>query len=352
MAALIGHTALRNNVMQDLSTAASETQIQLMQQQLKQALVQGALGLSSGLAYRNAIGAPTSEVSALASILVDFNAIYTTHLRSEAEQIMDALDEAFSTASEHDLRLVVSHIKCAGRGNWHKSAEVIGKLEHASRSQHIACDCYPYTASSSSLDLKQVTDQTDIFITWSGSAPDMAGQTLKDIAQQWQTSLLDAAERLQPAGAIYHCMHEDDVTRFLSYDKTMVGSDGIPTDPHPHPRLWGTFPRVLGRYAREQKIFSLATAIHRMTGLPAAQFQLPNRGQLKPGFFADVVMFDPDKIKDCATFTEPTMPAQGIEAVWVNGTLSYQPKHHAPSDVVGRAGMMLKRTNDLTGEVQ
>jgi len=342
VAALVGHISLRNNVMADLSKAASADEIQHMRAQLQSALEQGAMGLSTGLAYQNAIGAPQSEVSALAQMLAQFDAVYTTHLRSEAEQIMQALDEAFSTAGEHKLRLVISHIKCAGRGNWHNSEAVLTKIIGQSDSQEIACDCYPYTASSSSLDLKQVNAETDIFITWSRSSPEVAGRYLSDIAATWQTSLLSAAERLQPAGAIYHCMHEDDVARFLSYSKTMIGSDGIPTDPHPHPRLWGTFARVLGHYVRDKQLITLPAAIHRMTGLPARQFQLSNRGQLKPGFCADVVLLDADSVRDCATYTQPTLPSKGIEAVWVNGTLSYKTGHHIATDVIGRAGKMLK----------
>ncbi len=148
-----------------------------------------------------------------------------------------------------------------------------------------------------------------------------------------------------PAGAIYHCMLEADVSRFLAYEKTMIGSDGIPSDPHPHPRLWGTFPRVLGRYSRDQKLFSIATAVKKMSGLPAQQFGLEKRGRLLPGYYADIVMFNPDTVRDTATYTNPTLPAQGIDAVWVNGVLSYQSEKFFAQPHSGRAGRMLRRTN-------
>jgi N-acyl-D-amino-acid deacylase len=134
---------------------------------------------------------------------------------------------------------------------------------------------------------------------------------------------IEAARRLQPAGAIYHNMSEDDMRAILRHPMTMIGSDGLPNDPRPHPRLWGTFPRVLGYYAREQKLFALPEAVHKMTGLPARRFGLAKRGLLREGYHADLVLFDADTVRDVATFAEPARPAQGIEAVWVNGVLSY-----------------------------
>ncbi len=177
VAALIGHTSLRNNEMDALDRAARESEICSMQHTLREALEEGAIGLSTGLAYRNAVAAPKSEVLSLASVLSEFNAVYTTHLRSEAEEILSALDEAFETADTHGLRLIVSHIKCAGRGNWDRSETVLEKIKAASLKQDIACDCYPYTASSSSLDIKQVNEDTKIFITWSLKALKWQGST-------------------------------------------------------------------------------------------------------------------------------------------------------------------------------
>ena len=118
-------------------------------------------------------------------------------------------------------------------------------------------------------------------------------------------------------------MDEEDVKRVLKYKLTMVGSDGLPNDPHPHPRLWGTFPKVLGHYCREEALFSLAEAIHKMTGMSARRYNLKNRGEIKPGAFADLVLFNPDTIKDTATFENPISVAEGIESVFVNGELSY-----------------------------
>lgn len=324
VAALVGHTALRQNHMDDLFRAARPDEISAMRIQLSQALEQGALGLSSGLAYASANAAPAAEVMALVEELSRFDAIYTTHLRTEFEGILEAMEEAFATGRHGRVPVVISHLKCAGAGNWGRTVQTLASLELAARQQDVACDCYPYAASSSTLDLKQVTDDFDIFITWSAPHPELAGRTLAEIAALWQLPLYQAAERLMPAGAVYHCMAEEDVRRVLAHPLSMVGSDGLPNDPHPHPRLWGAFPRVLGHYSRDQGLFSLAEAVHKMTGLSASRFGLVDRGLLKPGYFADLVLFDPERIQDSATFNHPCTPAQGIHQVWVNGILSYQ----------------------------
>jgi N-acyl-D-amino-acid deacylase len=152
----------------------------------------------------------------------------------------------------------------------------------------------------------------------------MAGQTLAQIAKNWTVEQIEAARRLQPAGAIYHSISEDDMRRILVHPATMIGSDGLPNDPLPHPRLWGTFPRVLGHYSRELKLFPMTMAVHKMTGLPAKRFGLADRGLIKKGYCADLVLFNPETVKDTATFTSPVCPAEGIDAVWVNGVLAYR----------------------------
>jgi N-acyl-D-amino-acid deacylase len=188
----------------------------------------------------------------------------------------------------------------------------------------VQCDCYPYAASSTILDVRQVDPRVRIFVTWSKPHPEKAGQNLQQIADSWGIEQKEAAERLRPAGAIYYGMSEDDVRHILQHPVTMIGSDGLPNDPRPHPRLWGTFPRVLGHYCRDQGLFSLAQAVHKMTGLSAQRFGLTDRGKIAEGSPADLVLFDPDTIRDTATFSNPISAAEGIAAVWVNGVLSYQ----------------------------
>jgi N-acyl-D-amino-acid deacylase len=321
--ALVGHTALRNNHMDRLDRTATGAEIAAMRGQLKEALDVGALGLSSGLAYLSANAASTEEVLALAEPLAAAGAVYTTHMRTETEAILEAMREAFEIGRISHVPVIISHLKCAGIDNWGRSDEVLHALEAARMAQHAGCDCYPYAAGSSTLDLRQVDERVKIMITWSTPHPEITGQTLAQIAALWGVTQMDAARQLQPAGAIYHSISEEDMRRILRHPATMIGSDGLPNDPLPHPRLWGTFPRVLGRYSREEKLFSLPEAIHKMTAMPAQRFRLAKRGWIRKNHYADLVLFDPGKIIDTATFSDPARPAEGIAGVWVNGVLSY-----------------------------
>ena len=323
VAALVGHTSLRNNHMDRLDRTANNAEIQSMRGELTDALTAGALGLSSGLAYASAIAADTDEVMELANALIHTGAVYATHMRTEADAILDAMAEAFRIGRSSDSPIVLSHLKCAGMANWGRSGEVLHALEQVRSSQQVGCDCYPYAAGSSTLDLKQVDPRVKIEITWSKAFPETAGRSLADIAARWNVSQIDAAKRLQPAGAIYHSIDEQDMRSILAHPATMIGSDGLPWDKHPHPRLWGAFPRVLGRYCRDEKLFSLPQAIHKMTAMPARRFGLAQRGAIAENFWADLVLFNPDTICDTATFADPIRSAHGIERVWVNGTLSY-----------------------------
>ena len=339
VAALVGHTALRSNQMETLDRVASGTEIAAMRAQLLEALDHGALGLSTGLAYLSAASASTEEIAALAEPLAKADGIYATHMRNEGSAVLQAMEEAFGIGRQSRVPVVISHLKCAGIENWGRSTEVLRLLDSSVEGQEIGCDCYPYDAASSTLDLRQVDERVKIAITWSTPHPELAGQTLAQIAQAWNISQIEAARRLQPAGAIYHSMSEDDMRAILRHSRTMIGSDGLPNDPRPHPRLWGTFPRVLGRYARDEKLFSLAEAIRKMTGLPARRFGLRKRGLVRQGFYADLVLFNADEIRDMATFDDPIRPAQGIVAVWVNGIPSYSEE----AGCLSRAGRFLPR---------
>jgi N-acyl-D-amino-acid deacylase len=341
IASFVGHTTLRGAHMPgSLDRAATAGEIALMREQLAESLDAGALGLSTGLAYAAAFSAPTSEVMALAEGLDAAGARYATHLRSEFADVLDAMDEAFAIGTHAQAPVIVSHLKCAGVANWGRSPELLESLDRAAAgSRDIACDCYPYTASSSLLDLKQVTDEIDILITWSTPHPEAGGRLLATLASEWAVSQMDAARRLQPAGAVYHCMSEADVQRILKHPTSMIGSDGLPNDPHPHPRLWGTFPRVLGHYSRDLRLFPLTEAVRKMTGLPARRFALTDRGLVRTGNHADLVLFDATTIADTATYEDPIRAAIGIDAVWVNGILSYRSGHPTGH----RAGHFLAR---------
>jgi N-acyl-D-amino-acid deacylase len=318
-ACLVGHSTLRVGIMAALDRAASSGEIARMGERLEEALDAGAIGLSSGLFYAPAFHAPAAEIEALAAWLRPAGALYTTHMRDEAEHVLDSLDESFHVGRAAGVPVVISHHKTTGVANFGRTAETLPKIAAAMAGQEIGLDAYPYIASSTVLRTQRIADALKVLITWSKAAPDQAGRELTEIARDWGVGILEAAERLQPAGAIYWMMDEADVRRVLAFKHTMIGSDGLPHDIHPHPRLWGTFPRVLGHYCREIGLFGLEEAVRKMTGLPAARFGLTGRGILAPGAYADLTVFDPESVIDRASFAEPTLPAAGIEHVFVNG---------------------------------
>ena len=324
-APLVGHTTLRAGVMEDLDRPASAAEIEAMRALLKDSLAAGAIGLSSGLFYPPAQAAPTAEVLALARELAATGGVYTAHIRDESDGVAEALREAFEIGRGAGVRTIISHHKCAGVRNFGRTEETLALIDEARRQQDIGVDVYPYTASSSMLGLDPMTEEAErVIVTWSKGEPQYAGRDLDDVARELGTSRVEAAERLRPGGAIYFTMDEEDVRRVLSHPETMIGSDGLPHDQHPHPRLWGTFTRVLGHYARELGLFTMEEAVRRMTSLPAARFGLAGRGVVEAGGFADIVVFDPAAVAERATFEEPVQPSRGIELVMVNGEVVWR----------------------------
>lgn len=324
VAALVGHTSLRINHMRDLYREATSSETLAMSNELRRCLEEGAIGLSTGLAYGTAMKATTQEVISLARTVNKNGGIYVTHLRNEFDKVIDAMDEAFTIGETADIPVIISHLKCAGPDNWDRSEELLNFIENSKYKDRIHMDCYPYAAGSSTLDLGQVEERVKILITWSEPHPEKSKKFLHEIAEEWGLSLLEAAKKLQPAGAVYFSISEEDMNKIITHPKTMIGSDGLPHDPHPHPRLWGTFPKVLGRLSREQQLFTLSSAIHKMTGLSATNFNLQNRGLIKEGYYADIVVFDAEEIGDQATFEKPLEMSKGIEMVFVNGVETFK----------------------------
>lgn len=344
VAALVGHTTLRIDHVGDLGRAALPGEVDAMCAVLDRAMREGAIGLSSGVFYGPAAAADMQELAALARIAARHGGVYATHLRDEFEAILASMEEATEVARDAGIPLVLSHHKCAGPANWGRTRETLAYVERAGRQQAIGLDAYPYVAGSTVLQADLVDNVIDILVTWSDTHPQLAGRYLADIAADWNCTQREACERLQPGGACYFQMDEADVRRVLQYPATMIGSDGLPHDRHPHPRLWGTFPRVLGHYSRELKLFDLETAVHKMTGMSAARFGLEQRGQIKPGFHADLVVLDPEQVGDRATFEAPIQASSGIELVFVNGVLSYR----AGKWLAARAGQFLPRGGSAT----
>ena len=283
-------------------------------------LASGATGLSTGLAYPPAWHAPTDEVVELARVVHDYNKIYTTHMRDEEDDVILSMEETFDIGRRADVPVVISHHKVCGRANWGRTRETLPLIAEARRHQKIDCDVYPYTASSTVLLAEFVNRAERVMISWSKALPEFAKWDLDAIATEMGCDIDQAIERLHPAGAIYFQMDEEDLERVLAFDGAMIGSDGLPHDPHPHPRLWGTFPRVLGHYARDKNLMSLEQAVRRMSGATADVFGIRGRGYIRHNYFADLVLFDPDTVIDCATYENPHLPSTGIEMVVVNGT--------------------------------
>ncbi len=337
---LIGHGTLRINTMgDDLNRGASASEIKQMRELLDQSLDQGAIGMSSGLFYAVSAAAPTDEVAEVAQPLGKWGAVYTAHMRDEGDHILKAMDETFEIGRRAGAEIIVSHHKCSGRSNFGRMVETLPKFTDAMKQQQIAFDVYPYIAGSTILRSDMLERADKVLITWSDKVAGMSGRDLKDIAREMGCSTKEAADRLQPAGAIYFMMDEKDVQAAMAHPGAMIGSDGIPFDTHPHPRLWGTFPRVLGHYSRDLKLFPLKDAVRRMTSYSAQRFHLTNRGEVKTGFYADLCIFDPATVIDTATFEKPISPAKGIDTVFCNGAIAW--RDGKPGG--GRAGRALNR---------
>ncbi len=335
--ALIGHMSLRIGAMQrDVMRPATDAEAARMQTRLAQALDEGASGFSTGLYYPANHEAPTSEVIAVAEALRARGSLYVTHMRDEGVAVLDSIKETLDIGRAAGVPVVISHHKCANPENYGRSATTLAAIDAGAAHQSVAFDCYPYAAGSTVLMPQKVREDVPTRITWSVPHPEMVGRTLADIAAEWGTSQIEAARRLLPAGAVLFQMDETDVQRILSHPRGMIGSDGLPHDARPHPRLWGTFPRVLGHYARDLGLFSLEVAVHKMTGRTAEVFGLVDRGVIRAGAYADLVLFDPNTVADTASYDDPVRPAQGILRTWVNGQVAYEQGHGATAERVGR----------------
>jgi N-acyl-D-amino-acid deacylase len=346
VAALVGHSALRLATMDDVSHKASDSEINAMISYADEAMTNGAIGFSTGLFYPPNAAADAEEVSRIAARFAEKGGVYATHMRDEFDHVLESIDETLTTARSAKIPLVISHHKCAGPRNWGRTRETLPRLEQAAANQRVNFDVYPYDAGSTNLRTDLVSDDYRIMISWSRPHPEMNGRDLKDIAAEWSCDLKEAARRLDPAGAIYFQMDEADVRRVMSSKLAMIGSDGLPHDAHPHPRLWGTFPRVIGRYARDLGLFPMEAAIYKMTGLPAQVFELPGRGRLEAGCYADLVVFDSRAIIDQATYESPKRRAIGIKQVFVNGNLAFS----EASGSIGRSGRLIGgRDVEMTG---
>lgn len=370
IATLAGHGNIRGSVIGYEDKLPSDTELSGMSRLLKNTLEQGAIGLSTGLIYPPGIYSETEELVGLSKTLHDSDLIYTSHMRSEGSRLVEAVEEVIRIGIETGIKVHISHIKTAGQGNWGKADSVISMLDVSLRSGgRITCDSYPYTASSTDLDsilpswafeggneeeIRRLIDGTErdkiadelmeqsghgdywkkIMISSVTSEKNrwMEGKTIAEISRGLKMDEIDLVlkilleEKLR-IGAIFFSMCEENLHKFLSLQYCMIGSDssarsfdGMTRKGRPHPRGFGTFPRILGKYVRDVPLLSLPDAIRKSSMLAAKTFGLRGRGQIKEGMYADIVVFDPEKIIDKATFDNPFQRPEGIYFVLVNGT--------------------------------
>ncbi|HZY19620.1 MAG TPA: D-aminoacylase [Ramlibacter sp.] len=336
---LVGHTTLRVAAMADTQRAASQEEIERMQDLLDEALDAGAFGMSTGTFYPPAAHAPTEEIIQVGQPMRERGGLYATHLRDEADRIVPAMEEALEIGRALDCLVVFSHHKLAGGRNHGRSAETLALLDRAARLQPVCLDCHPYPATSTMLRLDRVRIASRTLITWSSGDPQAEGRDFADIQRELGLDDEQTLARLSPAGAIYFLMDPKDVERIITHPLGMVGSDGLPFDRHPHPRQWGTFTNVLRTLVRERGVLSLEAAVHKMTGLAARHYGVGDRGLVAPGLKADLVVFDPQHVTDRATFEQPIQASHGMERVFVNGQCVWdglRPTGATPGEVLQR----------------
>ncbi len=395
VAFLVGHNDIRRAVMGMSDKAPTAEQLAEMKNLVAGAMHDGAFGLSTGLLYLPGTYSNIDEVVALSVVAADSGGIYTSHLRKEGLGLLEGVGEALEIGKRARIPVVLTHHKAVGQLMWGKSVTTLAMVDSARRAgTDVLIDQYPYTATHTNIGVlvpswamaggnaefrKRLADPalkdsitrgiiqnilTDrgggdlarvqfARVNWDKS---LEGKTLADWARRENleptpangaTLVLEAMNR-GGANAIYHVLDEGDVRRIMTSPNTMIASDGRLSQPgegHPHPRAYGTFPRVLGEYVREQKLMPLETAIHKMTGMPAKRLGLTDRGSIREGAFADLVIFDPRTVKDQAAFTDPHQYPVGIETVIVNGVTAVE--NSKPTGV--RAGRVLTRSGRKAG---
>ena len=339
---LVGHNTVRALAMGMDQRAPTPAELATMRGHVERALEQGACGFSTGLIYRPGRWSDTDEVIELARMAQPFDALYTTHMRNEGDHLLEAVEETLEIGRESGVHAHISHHKSAGKANWGKVRESLALVDEAlAGGQRVTLDVYPYTAGSGrmieyfNLDNPNRELAEVIRIASCPAFREYEGRMLTEIAAELGIDVTEAVKHVltAPKGdrtiCIQFIIDEKDVETNLAHRDMMVGSDGIPDlRGRPHPRLFGTFPRVLGHYVRERKLLSLEEAVRRMTSLAAATFGLVDRGRVAPGCWADLVLFDPATISDTATYDEPKQAPRGIHVVMVNGEIAYQDGAH------------------------
>jgi len=384
VASFVGATTLRIHELGYEDRAPTEEELGRMQDLARQAMEEGALGVGSSLIYAPAFYAETDELIALCQAVAPYGGRYITHMRSEANNLLEAIDEVIEIAEGADIPAEIYHLKAGGTTNWPKMDLAIAKIDSAREAGlDISTNMYNYIAGATGLNAamppwvqeggykawadrlqdpairqrlaaEMRTNAQDWENLYFHAGPDKVllsfqteklrdkyeGQSLAEVAADWGKSPEETAMDLviqdsSRVGAVYFLMSEDNVKKQIQLPYMAFGSDaGAPaaeepwTDGKTHPRTYGNFARLLGKYVREEQVIPLEEAIYKLTSLPAERLQLQKRGRLEPGYKADVVLFDPETITDHATFLEPHQYATGVIHVWVNGTQVLQDGEH------------------------
>ena len=375
IASFIGQGSVRSEVIGNVDRKATTEEISKMQALVEQGMRDGAFGLSTGLFYVPGSFTPTEEVIELAKVAGRLGGIHISHQREESVKLLDSVRETIAIGERGGLPTQITHQKVIGKANWGRSADTLGLIDEArARGVDVTSDQYPYTASSTSVasallpawaleggrqqqverlkdpatrakirtetaltirDARGGGDPKNVQFASCGFDPSLAGKTLADLTRQrgLEPTIDNAADvtlwLVEQGGCqgIFHAMSDEDVERIMKHPTTMIGSDGeVPIfgRANPHPRSYGTFARVLGLYVREKKTLSLEDAVRKMSAFPAARLGLTDRGLVRPGMKADLVIFDPAAIRDTATFQKPHSYAEGVSMVIVNGVPVYE----------------------------
>ena len=389
---LVGQGTVRLAVKGFDSTPATKSEMREMRKLVEESLSDGAFGMSSGLVYPPGSYSSTEELVELASVLPKYGGIYTSHIRNEEDRLMESVDEAIKIGEANDIPVEISHFKAKGKPNWGKVNATLRELESARvRGIQVSCDVYPYLAGSTSImaslpvwaleggvekmlsrlkDKKlrsQIAYEIDsgmmigsngikaagwggVFIAGCPTNKKYEGKSLEQILKEkgrWGDpfeGFFDWMLEIQGNARVNSFfMDEDDVRTVIKHPLASIGSDAGAISPQaggkPHPRNYGTFPRVLSKYVREEKLLPLEEGVRKMTSLPASVFGIQDRGVLREGFWADITIFDPDKIIDRATYEEPHQYTEGISYVIVNGEIVVENGKHTGK----RSGRVLRR---------
>ncbi len=388
LATYVAHGALRISVMGFANRPATSAELEQMKQLLEEGMKAGAIGLSIGLLYAPGSYTSREEIAELCSVLPKYNGLFSTHIRGEGNNLLPSVREVIWIAEKAGVSLHVSHLKAAGKRNWGQVLNALELIEDGrARGMDITCDVYPYNAGSTTLttilppwvleggiggalevfkdpqlrarirdELGQEQQDWDnlvcstgwdaVYISAVNSEANLGleGKHLAEISEARGQHPVDCMldlllEEEGRISIIFFHMSDEDVKQVIGYEKSLIASDSLTCETgKPHPRLYGTFPRVFAKYVREQKVLSLEQAVRKLTSFPVQRFKLGKRGLLVPGYIADVTVFNPNTIQDLASFEEPRQYPEGISHVLVNGKLTLHDKQHTHA----REGILIR----------